>query len=629
MANYGYNGKILYVDLSTQTARTVEHSENWYRLFPGGGLMGTKMLLDDTEPGLDCFDPASELIFVSGAIAGQKGPGLARFSIVCKSPLSGGIGEARGEGPFAVALKASGYDAIAFTGASEKPVSVAVGPDGVTFHSAEALWGKDTCETAFSCAKEFNVSPYNVAAIGLAGENKVRFASVVAGGANNAVRLGCGAVMGSKNLKALILKPGTTPACADPEAMERIAAQYAADVPGNPLCMWQKEAPGFSASADLSDYETAYMCERNFLTDLSVSSSGYERQKYMDSYRGENPCPGCIGDCMKFIGPADAPLSLTSIHQEVTPALGPNLCNPDLSVVLKGNVLCNSYGMDPVSLGGVLSFAMELQEKGLLDTTRLGGGEPLCFGATTQILTAIEKIAKREDEGDILAEGVKRAAETIGNGSEQYAIHVKGVEMVGFEPRTQTNLALGYAVAPIGPRYDICEHDWDFDVVTGWEHTLNLSRALGIIRRVPMEELSLEKVRNFKGLYTLWSACDALNLCIFASAPTRALSMEQMSAMISAVTGWKTSTYEMMRIGTRRDLAMRVYNLREGLTCEDDRLPDRFFDTEVTFGRLKGVKLDREKFQEMIQAWYAINGWNEKGEPSKAVLADFALDQEV
>lgn len=629
MAIYGYNGKILYVDLSARESRTVEHSENWYRLFAGGGLMGTKLLLDDTKPGLDAFDPEAELIFTSSVIAGQKGPGLARYSIVCKSPLSGGVGEARGEGAFAPALKASGYDAVVFTGASEKPVAVCVGKDDVVFEDASDLWGKNTLETALACAEKFGADPFHVAAIGIAGENRVRYASVVTGGANNAVRLGAGAVMGSKNLKAFVLKPVQTPECADPEALAKIAAQYEADIPGNQLCMWQRETPGFSAAADLSDYDTAYICERNFTTDLSVSSSNYQRYKYMDSYRGENHCPGCPGDCMKFIGPADAALASTSIHQEVTGAFGPNLCNPDLGVVLQANVLCNEYGIDPASLGVVIGFAMELTEKGLLDTTCIGGGEPLRFGATTHILTAVEKIAKREKEGDLLAEGVKIAGEKIGGDAPKYAMHVKGVEMVAFEPRTQTNLALGFAVAPIGPRYDICEHDWDFDVVTGWDHTLNLSRALGILNRVPMEQLSLEKVRNFKALYTIWSACDALDLCIFASAPTRALSIEQMSELISAVTGWKTSSYEMMRIGTRRDVAMRMYNLREGLTCEDDILPDRFFETEVTFGRLKGAKLDKELFREMVKAWYSMNGWNEKGEPSQAVIADFVLGEKI
>jgi len=235
-------------------------------------------------------------------------------------------------------------------------------------------------------------------------------------------------------------------------------------------------------------------------------------------------------------------------------------------------------------------------------------------------------IAARSVLGDILAEGTRLAARKIGKGAEAYALHVKGIEMVSFEPRTQTNLAIGYATAPVGPRYDICEHDWDYDVTSGWEHTLTLSRTLGILERIPMQYLGIDKLRNFKALYTLWSACDALNICIFAAAPTRLLSLESMTRLIEGATGWKTSSYEFMRWGERRDHLMRVYNLREGLTRADDTLPVRFFQTPIDFGRLKGTVLDEKKFGEMVEALYEMKGWDRTGIPLNSTLVDHHLE---
>jgi aldehyde:ferredoxin oxidoreductase len=205
-------------------------------------------------------------------------------------------------------------------------------------------------------------------------------------------------------------------------------------------------------------------------------------------------------------------------------------------------------------------------------------------------------------------------------------LHVKGLELVPFEPRSQTNLALGYAVAPIGPRYDICEHDWDFDTQVGWEHTLALSRTLGILERIPMQEISPRKVRNFKALVTLWSAADALDFCIFAIAPTRLLSLAQMSEMLRAVTGWETSSYEIMRFGERRLHLMRWYNLREGRTAADDRLPDRFFTEPIASGPRRGDVLERAAFAEAIRTFYAMMGWDDEGRPTLATLYDHGLE---
>lgn len=225
-----------------------------------------------------------------------------------------------------------------------------------------------------------------------------------------------------------------------------------------------------------------------------------------------------------------------------------------------------------------------------------------------------------------MGEGVKRASAALGSATAPYALHVKGLELAGFDPRSMTNLGLGYAIAPIGPRYDICEHDVDFDDVPAWPNTFDLSRTLGVLRPIAANAQSMHKIRDFRVLSTLWSACDALNLCIFASAPTRLLSLAKISRLIAAITGWETSSYEFMRWGERRAHLLRIYNLREGLTAADDRLPDRFFDMPIDAGRFTGSRLDRSQFDQAISLYYGTMGWDQAGVPTTATRYDYHLE---
>jgi aldehyde:ferredoxin oxidoreductase len=356
----------------------------------------------------------------------------------------------------------------------------------------------------------------------------------------------------------------------------------------------------------------------------------FKEKRFLEFQIQDRPCPGCPNDCIKAISPAgtggQAPDARScGIHQEITGAMGPNLGIADLATVLEANRRCNELGLDPTSLGFTISFAMECRERGLLDDDRAAGAS-LRFGMSEDVLRCVDDIAYRRGLGDLLAEGSRRAAEAIGADAPIAAMHVKGLEMVPFEPRSQTNLALGYAVAPIGPRYDICEHDWDFDTQVGWDHTLHFSRTLGISDRVPMGYQGPEKVPNFKALFQLWSAADALDLCIFAVAPTRILSLPAMSELLHAATGWETSSYEIMRYGARRIHLMRLYNLREGLGREDDVLPDRFYDTPIAAGPQKGAVLDRALFEQSVSTFYEMMGWDEAGVPRAATLFDFGLE---
>ena len=263
----------------------------------------------------------------------------------------------------------------------------------------------------------------------------------------------------------------------------------------------------------------------------------------------------------------------------------------DLKVLFEANLRCNELGMDPNSLGFTLSMAMECAQERIYTAEQVE--IDLRFGDGQTMLQAIELIAYRRGFGAVLAEGAKRAADMIGGGAERFALHVKGLEMVPFEPRTQTNLALGYAVAPIGPRYDICEHDWDFDTrVRLGAYARTLAHA-GNPRPHSHGAVERGQGAQLQGAATIWSAADALDFCIFAIAPTRVFSLQEMADMLAAVTGWDTSAYEIMRWGERRLHLMRLYNLGAGLTAADDTLPARFFDEPIHEGDWAGTRLDR------------------------------------
>lgn len=627
MASYGYHGRILHIDLTSQSIRVEEPDEIFYRLYAGGGLLGVYYLLRETAPGIDPLGPDNLLTFANSVIAGYPASGLVRYIVSAKSPLTNGVGEARTEGRWAVSLKRSGYDALVFHGAATTPVGVLIDDGVVSLFDAGDLWTTTVGVATDRLESRFG-SDVDVAAIGPAGENLVRFASIVSSRTNQVQRMGLGAVMGSKKLKAIVLRGGQLPPIADQATYDRVNANFERDIPGNTLSTWQKKLPGFAVWVHDVGLDTALDVE-NFRTGEFAAVDAYEKGNWLPHYKGVAPCPGCANDCMKVYhddkNMADLDPRASAIHQEITGSMGPNIGTQSVSTLLRYNNLLNQLGMDPVSLGFTLSMAMELAEQGLLSSADTGGLD-LRFGNAEATSAMIDLIAHCQGFGDVLAEGAKRAAAIIGRGAERYALHVKGLEMVSFEPRSQTNLATGFAVGPTGPRYDICEHDWDFDTQVGWEHSLEFARTLGILRRIPMDHLGIDKVRNFKALNNLWSGADALGFCIFAIAPTRALSLQIMTDMLAAITGWETSSHEILRWGERRNHLMRVYNNREGLTRADDWLPDRFFDDPVTAGPMKGAKLDRGQFREVLDFYYEMMGWDENGAPRRSTLTDHHLE---
>jgi aldehyde:ferredoxin oxidoreductase len=629
MARLGHSGRILRVDLTERSLEVETLDDETWRLYAGGGLLGTRLLFEAPR-GVEALDASAMLVIASSAVAGHRAAALPRFSVVAKSPLTGGVGEARAEGPFGVALKSSGFDAVAFRGAADRPVALEIVEGRPAIVNATDLWGLDT--SAVVDRVQARLGDCSVAAIGPAGERTVRFASVVSDRSFAAPRMGLGAVMGSKRLKAVAIAGGAAPSPADSNALAALTSAYAARVDVNPVTRWQRQPPGFGAW--IGGGAPGTFAVANFST-ARFDAKGYAAPTFMERFAwGRDGCPGCSSDCIKGFARSAEGAAIErarerregGLHQEAIAALGPNLGIGDAGVALALNDMCLRLGMDPVSLGFTLSFAMECRAHGLLSPADLDGLD-LRFGAAREVFAIAELIAARQGAGDRLAEGTRRSAAQLPPEAAGFALEVKGLEMTPFEPRAQAGLALGFATAPFGPRYDVAEHDLDYDDATpSWPHTLDLSAALGISSLMPAAAQTPEKARRYRQLSEFWSALDALLVCPFASAPVRILSLEDVARLVRAITGWDTDIDEVMRWGARRMQLMRLYNLREGIDASQDRLPDRFFDEPIDAGPWAGQRLDRDAFGAMIATYYELMGWDTRGVPTAETSRDSGLE---
>ncbi|MCV7423511.1 hypothetical protein H7K45_23425 [Mycobacterium yunnanensis] len=601
---YGYTGRLRHVDLTSGAVSAEVLPERIWRRYVGGGLLGVRQLLTSTPPGLDAFDPASLLMFLSSVIGGHHAVGLSKFTIVAKSPLTGGVGEARVTGPFGMALKASGCDGVVLRGRATEPTYLLVDPNGAQLRPAVDLWGAET-QVATETLKRRHGAEAAVATIGPAGERLVRYASVLTEWIHPANRMGLGAVMGSKNLKAIVVIPGDLPPVYDPDELEAVTEGYRRRMTHNALTAAQLSPTGFGGWF-LGDGMTGYAASRNFETNVLPTFPADAAERLADALTGSaGGCPGCPNDCIKrYANAVDERLG--GLDEEGLAALVLGCGITDLATALTVHARCHALGLDPVSLSAVWAHVGEVNGD---------GGEGLA--------SAAERIAHRTDGAGPLGEGVRRLAEA--HGDTGAAMHVKGLELGRYDPRASAGQALAYAVSPLGPRYEIVEHDLDFDPVDGPSNALSQMRTLGVDEWEPMERLDSARVARTATLLDLWSGLDALGLCLFAGPPMRELTQRHVAQLVHTVTGWLTSDHEIFMWGRRRWNLMRLYNLREGIDAEDDRLPDRFFDEPIDAGRLAGAVLDRSTFAASVREYYALAGWDDRGRPLPITLASLGL----
>lgn len=621
---YGVTGKILRVDLANRTHFVEKPDEAFYRTCGGGSCLACYYLLRERPAGVDPLGPENLLVFASGPLVGSGVPGANRFSVASISPLTGCYGEAEAGGWWSPELKRAGYDAILVEGKSDRPVYLWIQDGEVQFRDATHLWGRVTGETQEIIRQEVDVSRARVACIGPAGENLIRYASVVNNLRHTNGRTGMGAVMGSKNLKAIAVQGGQSIPLKDGETLKGMIKWYAENFMDHPIQRVLHD--GGTIGWDVTELD-----EAGILPTRNFHSGSFERADdicggtFHKTYFIEaDSCHGCPVRC-KRVARSDGPYKVDPTYggpeYETTASFG-SLCGvSNLEAVCKAHELCNKYTMDTISTGATIAFAMECFESGLL-TLQDTDGLDLRFGNDQAMIQMIHKIAKREGLGDILAEGSRRAAQKIGRGAERFAMHVKGQEIPMHEPRGKGSLALAYALSSTGASHTEGPHDYPFQ-----EGGIGLPDLveLGILEPVPAVCLGPEKVRQFTYNQMTWNVFNTLGLCIFTAGPYKLLKMSQVAEAIQAATGWNTNLWEIMKLGERTITIKRAVSVREGISRKDDRLPDRFFEP-LEGGLLKGRALDREEFERALDLYYDAFGWNrETGIPTPGKLVELGL----
>jgi len=611
---FGYLGKILRVNLSDDKIQVETPEENFYRRYFGGRALIAYYLLKEMEARVDPVGPENKLIFATGVLTGAPFSGSGRNSVGAKSPLTGAYGDAEVGGFWGAELKHAGFDAVVVEGKAKSPVYLWIHDGQAEIKDAKHLWGKEIGESQELIRRELQDQTVRTAQIGPAGEHLVRYACVVNDLKHTAGRTGMGAVMGSKNLKAIAAKGKERVKVADPEKIRGMVAWFNENMP--------------KLSPNLHNYGTGAVM------DASAASGNLPYHNFRD---GEFPnpdaidaktlkntvgvgmetCFACTMRCKKVVkieGKLRVDPAFGGPEYETLASLGSDCGIDDLPAICKGHELCQRYGLDTISVGGTIAFAMECFENGIL-TKKDTGGMELKFGNADAMLKTIELITKREGIGDLLAEGVKKAAEKLGPKAERFAIHVKGLEVPMHEPRLKRALGLGYATSPTGADHVHNIHDTMFD-----EKMLKDMKSLGVFELVPIEDFGPAKVRVFRYFSTWRHLVNCLVLCIFPP-----WDYEQKVDLVKAVTGWNTTAFELWKVGDRALNMTRAFNFREGFTAKDDWLPDRFFHPH-NVGALSKTAVNPEQLRNARRIYYRMNGWNEEtGAPTREKLEELDI----
>ncbi len=621
-----YHGKIIRVDLTKGEVKTEVLPENIYRKYMGGSALASYFLLTEMDKGVDPLGPDNLLVFACSPITGTTVPGASRFTVAAKSPLTGGFGEAEGGGWWAPEFKWAGYDAIIIKGASSKPVYLWINDDKVELRAAQHLTGKSTGDAEQLIRDELQDSKVRVAQIGPAGEKMISYACISNESKHFNGRTGLGAVMGSKKLRAVAVRATSKNSYVDSEKIKEITKQFAKK--------WK------DVSQDFHDYGTARGVEalnangvlptRNFREGQFEGASAISGPTMAETIlvkRGH--CYACPVACKREVEVKgkysafpefDVDPYYGGPEYETIGSLG-SLCGIDnLEAIARGNQLCNKYGLDTISTGTTIAFAMECFEEGII-TVEDTDGLQLKFGNAQAMIEMIEKINNQEGIGAILAKGVARAAQQFGKGAEKYAMHTKGQELPMHEPRGKMNVGIQYAISPTGADHMEMPHDPMF---TDYGFPLEEVNPLGLLEPLDPLDLSSKKVRFCSYTQKVWSLYNCIGLCMFTAVPIGALSLKNLVDLTEAVTGWNTSLFEMIKVAEKSNTMARCFNIREGFTAKDDKLPERIFQA-FTGGPLKDKAIDKDEFNKAIKSYYAMEGWDEEGIPTKAKLAELDL----
>ncbi len=629
---HGYNGKILHVDLTNRAIEVEEPPEAFYRKYMGGSAMGAYYLLKNTRPGVDALGPENVLCLMDSVITGVAISGQSRMTAVARSPLTGCIGDSQCGGFFPAEMKWAGYDGIVIKGRASSPVYLWIKDGAVEIRDASHLWGKITGEVEAALKQELGDDKIEVLQIGPAGENLVRFAAIINMSNRANGRTGMGAVMGSKNLKAVVVRGTRKPTVADKKALGE-------------LTRWGVKNFADSDVADLGKYGTAGVVAGqnrggglptyNFNSGVFEGWENITGERLYDVFlkgadkgkqdsQGRDTCYACTVRCKRVVEISDGPYTVDPHYggpeYETIATFGSYCGIDDLPAISKANEYCNQYGMDTISCGATIAWAMEAFHEGVL-TLEDTGGLDLSYGNAETMVKLTEMIARREGFGDVLAEGSARAADRLGKGHE-FLITTKKQETPAHMPQAKISLGIIYAVNPFGSDHQSSEHDPSY-------HKVYADRMAQIGLHNPMHPRVLNEEKIRFALRTQWaySATDSVNVCQFVYGPAWHLyDMQQLADTVRAVTGWDVSVDELLELGERRVNLLRAFNAREGIGKEQDTLPEKMFKKALKGGKSEGRKIDHAEWLAHRDLYYQMAGWDvETGNPTPEKLESLGL----
>jgi aldehyde:ferredoxin oxidoreductase len=613
----GTYGRTLHIDLTTGKSHVEEPNDDVYRLLVGGRAIIAYLLLRDLPPNTDPLSPDNLLIFAPGILQGSNLPGSGRHAVGGKSPLTGAIGSSEAGGWWGHEFKRTGFDALVVTGRATKPVYLWIHDGAVEIRRADHLWGLKTPEVQTSIRQELDDERVRIAQIGLAGENLVRYAAIMHDVNRAAGRNGLGALMGSKNLKAVAVRGTLSPRIAVRSRLSLVAKWLGKNY--KELVSWA--AVGRGTQDSLMNYGyLGGLPTRNFSQPVFEERELLSGERNYAMYHKErDTCQACPIYCKQVFEHDDEctrhqldPV-LGGAEYEAMAALGPNCGMKDNLAVLKANELCNAYGLDSISTGASIAFAMECFERGILSSEDTGGLE-LLWGDSELLVDAVEMIAQRNGFGDVLAEGVARMSKKFGSQTEPYNLTVKSQELPMHEPRLKHALGLGYAVAPVGADHQMNLHDTDF--MSEGEALKRVNKALKApIGPQSNKLLNEEKLQIFYHEVNWMHFQDCGLNCHFYP-----YSYEHMAEALSGVTGVEYGIHDVLSVGERAQTLARIFNLQEGFTADDDRIPMRVMQA-FKEGPLAGVDINTESFNWARRRFYELMQWDpDTGVPSQACL---------
>jgi len=611
----GYMGKILNVDLTTSKTNVEDLKVKYSEKFIGGSGYGARTLYDILTKDTDPLSPDNALFFVAGPMVGSGFPGATKWTVCFLSPLTRIWGESSASGFFGAEMKHAGFDGILFTGKAENPVYLRVLEGTAEIEKAAHLWGKDTADTANTIKSDLGDKNVRVASIGPAGENLVRIACIVTDEERVCGRAGPGAVMGSKNLKAVAVRGKIEIPLANEDSVKELSkkAREAVKPPIAPAYTMGR-VEGLSADGTakgvegmerqgglpIKNWTKGVFPEASKITGTTMSKTILARP---------GMCTLCsIITCWRYVKPEEGKPIQHGPEYETVAALGSLCMNADLNSIVEANTLCNRLGIDTMSTGSAIAFAMECNEKGILrreDSDDLD----LSWGNSNSIVRLVEMIGHRKGFGAVLGEGVKRASEIIGKGSEKFALHVRGLEIPMHEPRKWWSMALAYATSNVG-----AHHHQGIPAFLEWGY---LQPEFGFTEKLKPFEMT-DKIEATKFHQDFHAAFTAMGHCAFTIGGVIPFTI--VSEAFTAVTGRKTDHWGLLTCGERIWNLKRALNTKMGLAQEDDTLPQRFLEPlneGAAAGRAPPLK-------EMVRRYYELRSWKD-GKPSKEKLEELEM----